>query len=161
MKVVVSNTTPLIGTAIIGRFDILRALFGQITIPKAVYNEIVAGINKPGADETHQAVENGWIKIATVPPDNTLNTLKIDLDEGEAEAISLALHQNAALLLIDERKARAKAIGLGIRITGTIGVLLLARKANLLPNIKNEIDFLRSHGFRISNSLYTKILQTL
>ena len=60
--IVVSNTTPLIGLAVIGRFDVLPRLFGHIVIPQAVYNEaVVYGREQGGArDEVMQAA---WIKV--------------------------------------------------------------------------------------------------
>lgn len=81
------------------------------------------------------------------------------MDEGEAQAIVLALERQAHLLLIDERKGRAKAKALGLEITGTIGILLLAKEKAIEIDLRSELEKLRSHGFRISEALIEKILK--
>lgn len=132
MRKVVSNTTPLIGLAIVKQFEVLHVLFGQLNIPNAVYREAsVAGKTKPGAEEVKRGSTEGWIQIVDTNPVGIVNSLQTDLDPGESEAIAWAFENKADLLLIDEYKGRARATGMDIRITGTIGVLLLAREAGL------------------------------
>ncbi|MCG3158157.1 MAG: hypothetical protein DKINENOH_04798 [bacterium] len=112
--IIVSNTTPLIGLAILRRIELLRVLFSEVYLPRSVYEEIaVKGIGRVGSREITEAVEAGWRHVEDAADGATLATLKIDLDEGEAEAIALALTRDAALLLMDERKGRAKATSLG------------------------------------------------
>jgi hypothetical protein len=126
--IVVSNTTPLIGLSLLGRFEMLRTLFSEVVIPSAVYNELVVkGAGRVGANEVANGVNDGWMRVETIALSPVLAALKIDLDEGESEAIALALEKQADLLLMDEHKGRAKAKALGLEITGTIGILLLAR----------------------------------
>lgn len=161
MKQVITNTTPLIGLSLVGKFEVLRSIFGQIIVPEAVYQEtIFAGTGKPGSDELKRAETEGWIQVVRVNPAGVVKSLQTDLDLGESEAIAWAFENHADLLLIDEYKGRAKAIGMGVHITGTIGVLLLAREADLLKDIRPELDLLRSHGFRISDSLYKQMLRS-
>jgi len=112
--IIVSNTTPLIGLAILRRIELLRVLFSEVYLPRGVYEEIaVKGIGRVGSREITEAVEAGWMHVEDAADGATLATLKIDLDEVEAEAIALALTRDAALLLMDERKGRAKATSLG------------------------------------------------
>ncbi len=159
MKIVVSNTTPIIGLAMLGKFNLLQSLFNVIHIPQAVYDEIaVRGVNRIGAAEVTQGIADGWIVVKQIHPSNALTTLKVDLDDGEAEAITMAIQENADLILLDEMKARAKAQALALQTTGTIGILLLARKANIHINLQQSLDQLRGHGFRISEELYRQIL---
>ena len=62
--IVVSNSSPLIALAKIGKLYILRELFGEIVIPKAVWNEVVVkGKGKPGAEEVEKAE---WIQVREV-----------------------------------------------------------------------------------------------
>lgn len=120
--IVVSNTTPIIGLSILNRIDLLRDLFGEIHIPRTVFDELTAdGANRYGGQEVSAGVSAGWVLVENVPTSSVLTALKTDLDEGEADAIALALERQADLVLIDERKGRAKAKVLGLKITGTIG----------------------------------------
>ena len=82
--IVVSNTTPLIGLASIDRFDLLHQLFGEIYIPKAVYDEsVVAGRDEGGAKR--EVSEAAWIKTVEVQDRLAVEVLLDELDLGEAE----------------------------------------------------------------------------
>ena len=156
---VVSNTTPLLGLSFIGRIDLLQRLFGEIIIPAAVYDEIVVqGANRIGSDEVTKGIGSGWIHVENVAPSAMLSMLKVDLDKGEAEAMELAIARQADLLLIDERRARAKAQILKLNVTGTIGVLLLAREKDLEIDLPLMLEKLKVQGFRIGDSLIKRIL---
>lgn len=75
---------------------------------------------------------------------------------------SLALELEADLLLIDERRGRAEANRLGIKITGLLGILVEAKQKNLINAVKPLIDALiATSEFRISSALYSQILDTV
>ena len=158
--IVISNTTPLIGVSILGRFDLLKQLFSEITIPTAVYDELTGkGAGRVGADEVAEGVAAGWIHVENIANTPLLTALQVDLDAGESEAIAMALEKHADLLLLDERKGRGKAKALGLEITGTIGILLLAREQGMEMDMRLELEKLRAHGFRISDALIKQIIQ--
>jgi predicted nucleic acid-binding protein len=159
--IVISNTTPLIGVSILGRFDLLKQLFGEIIIPTAVYDELTGkGSGRVGAAEVAEGVAAGWIHVENISSTPLLITLQVDLDAGESEAIALALEKHSDLLLLDERRGRGKAKALGLEITGTIGILLLAREKGIELDMRLELEKLRTHGFRISDSLFKQIIQS-
>jgi len=85
--------------------------------------------------------------------------LQLLLDEGEAEAIVLALEANANLVLLDDREARLQAKRLGLRVTGTLGILLRAKKLRLIENSREELNKLKETGFHISVSLEEEVLK--
>jgi len=85
--------------------------------------------------------------------------LQLVLDEGEAEAIVLALEVNADLVLLDDREARLQAKRLGIQVTGTLGILLRAKRLGLIESLKEELNKLKETGFHISKNLEKEILR--
>jgi uncharacterized protein len=155
---VVSNTSPLIGLARIGRLDLLKALYGALTIPEAVWQEVVvAGADQPGADQVKDA---DWIQTRGVTNRQLVRALQQELDAGEAEAIALALEVEADLLLMDERLGRNTAHHLGLKYIGSLGVLIEAKHKSLINAVKPELNSLRdAAGFRISERLYARVLQ--
>ncbi|MCX5975084.1 MAG: DUF3368 domain-containing protein [Coprothermobacterota bacterium] len=153
MANVVSNTGPLIALAQIGQFDLLRRLFGKIIIPPAVRAEI--------QDEMSVAALTAADWITVQPAQDTLaaQLLREELDAGESAAIVLAKELDASLVLIDERAAVRKARALGLRVIGTLGVLLLGKRAEHLSIIKPLLDSLGKNDFRMSANLYDQVLR--
>jgi predicted nucleic acid-binding protein len=155
---IVSNASPLINLARIGKISLLQDLYGELIIPVAVWQEIVVkGSGQPGADEVKAA---DWIKQQDVTNRQLTRALKQELDAGEAEAIALALEIGADLLLMDEHLGREVARHLGLRYIGLIGVLIEAKRKGLITSVKPCLDQLRDiAGFRFSEVLYTRVLQ--
>lgn len=155
---VVSDASPLINLARIGKLDLLRELYGEVIIPEAVWQEIVVtGAGQPGADEIKAAA---WIKRQSATNGQLVRALQQELDAGEAEAIALASESGVELLLMDERFGRESASHLGLRCMGLIGALIEAKRKDLIPAIKPHLDALRDRaGFRVSDALYTRVLR--
>ncbi len=125
---VVSNTTPLITLAGVGLLDLLPALYQAVQIPEAVYAEYQAGrLRHPGSPDLDTLP---WLTVHAAPPDPAIPET---LDAGEAEAIALARASHAHLILLDERRGRAVATRLGLPVTGSLSVLLLAKQRELVP----------------------------
>lgn len=156
--IVVSNASPLINLARIGRLDLLERLYGRLVVPDAVWQEVVVdGDGQPGAAEIKAA---GWIRVRTVEDRRLVLSVQRELDPGEAEAIALALEMDAALLLMDERLGRESARYLGVRCTGLVGLLVEAKRKGLIPAVKPLLARLRDiAGFRLSNALVLRVLQ--
>ncbi len=155
--IVVSDSSVLIHLAAIGHLELLKVKFGEVIVPKAVWREVVVdGEGRPGADEVRQA---SWIKMHEVHSRPLVITLTQHLDDGESEAIALAVEAEADLVLLDERDARNAAEALGLDILGVIGILIWAKRENLIQSLKDAIVQLRQiTGFRLSDRLYTTVL---
>jgi len=154
---VISNSSPLINFAVLGRFTLLRELYETLVIPDAVYHEVVvAGQGQPGAAEVEQA---DWITRAAVSTP-TVRAALHELGRGEAEAVALAVEHPGALLILDERRGRLAAFNLQVDIIGTLGVLLVAKRKGLLAALAPEIEQLQTQvGFRMHADLKAKVLQ--
>jgi len=155
---VVSNSSPLINLARIGRLTLLRELFGVLIVPDAVWQEVaVEGAGQPGADEVRSAE---WIQRQAVMNTQLVQALQQDLDAGEAEAIALSLELGADLLLMDENLGRQTARHLGLRYIGLIGALVMAKRRGLISAVKPHLDLLRDiAGFRVDAALYDHVLK--
>ncbi len=155
----VSNTSPLLNLAIIGRLDLLRSQFGSITIPPSVLQELRIQEDLPGSVEMRTAVGDGWIRVQEAMDGALVRLLQRDLDKGEAEAIALALQLNAKWTLLDEREGRKTAKDFGLKVTGTLGILLRDKQEGNLPSIHEAMIQLREKaGFHIGSALFTEIL---
>lgn len=156
--IVVSNTTPLIGLAVIQRFDLLRHFFGEITIPQAVYDEAVVSGHEVGGAKQEILTAN-WIKVVPVKDQLAVEILLDELDLGEAETIVLAREINANWVLMDERKGRRKLAQLNQQKIGTLGILLKARQSGLLSTLKPELEKLYQNGFSVNQQIIDELLR--
>lgn len=158
--IIVSNTSPIFYLSTIGQLDLLHQLYDEIVIPITVFQEIT---NVGNTDVSATVVPTlNWIKTQSATDQTLVNTLSQELDHGEAEAIALALELNADRLLIDERLGRNAAIGLGLKVTGVLGILIAAKRSNLIQEVKPLLDTLiKRVGFWIDEQLYTEILQAV
>ena len=98
MRKVIVNTTPLIALAGIGHLDLLHKLYSEITIPKAVYLEI---ISEPARS---QVSASKWIKVETVSGTVLKSAFSSRLHAGEIEVIMLAQEVDADLLIMQPRR---------------------------------------------------------
>ena len=155
--IVVSNTTPILSLYKIGRLGLLERLFGQVFVPAAVYSEIsVLGKGKPG----HNVIDNlDSIQIKQVENTLAVEMLRSQLDYGEAEAIVLARELGADILMLDEKKARKVAQATMQQVSGTIGILQLAKDKGFIQTLKPELDALIAQNIWIDNRLYQAILE--
>jgi len=153
MKAVI-NATPLISLAIIDKLSLLDELFDEIYIPKTVFKEATIKWKRK-AD-----VIEGWSNHRTLGTTDVRAkaSLELILDEGEAEVIVLAQEIKADLVIIDEDKARKIAKLNNLKCTGTIGVLLDAKREGKIFQLKPFLDRLIAEGIYISDYLYNNAM---
>ena len=162
MPTVVCDSSTLIHLAAIGRLSLLQEFFEKLTVPEAVWREVVErGGERIGVTEVEAAVRAGWLHVHPVEASLLVRSLKQDLDDGEAEVIALALELEAELVLLDESEARRKAEAFGLKKTGILGILMRAKVEGKISALRPELDRLRTEGgFWIDDGLYWKVLQT-
>ena len=157
----VSNSSPLIWLARIGRLTLLKTLFGQAAIPRRVCEEATSEKQSADAVLISKAIEDGWIKVSEEKMEEASVLADVSgLHLGEAEAILLAKKLGTELI-IDEREASTTAQMFGVRPIGTIAVLLLAlaRDQLTLNEFKECLDRLIASGFWLSVDVYKKALE--
>lgn len=155
----VSNTSPLLNLAIIGRLALIEQQFCEVLIPPAVLRELRAGESLPGSELLSDALRKGWLRVVELETRDVANVLWRTLDEGEAEAIALALQLETEVILLDERDGRRAALAAGLKPVGVLGVLLRARRGGIVSSLRDEMTRLREMaGFRIASELETTLL---
>ena len=117
------------------------------------------GAGEPGSAELARALVDGWVVVRAVDAGVGLrDALLVTLDSGEANALALAVELRAELVLIDERKARALAAQLHMPVKGTLGLLLSAEAAGLLPLVSPVLRGLIAAGLWMSEGLVRDVL---
>ena len=139
-KIIVSDTSCLILLHKIGHLSLLKSLFGKITITSIIANEYgqrlpdFISVEDP-QDKIYQQILEGF------------------LDPGEASAIALSLEKDDCLLIIDDIKGRKEARKLNLNVTGTIGILIVAKEKGIIKSITEVFNKITKTDFRISEAL--------
>jgi predicted nucleic acid-binding protein len=158
--IVVSDTSPVLNLARIGRLQLLALLYHQVLIPSAVYDELTA--SKSDLPPAIDLAAQPWLIVATANDQKRVQELREDLDRGEAEAIVLAIERRADLLLVDERRGRRAASAAGLTVTGLLGVVARAKQAGLIDLAKPVLDeLIQIARFWIGPELYAEVLAEL
>lgn len=157
----VANSSVLISLSTIGQLNLLEKKFPEgILVPRAVWNEVVTtGEGQPGAKEVASAA---WITVQDVADRALVSLLLGDLDEGEAEAITLSKEKGVRVVLVDEKDARRAARRLGLKILGTVGILIWAKRAGIISDLKEQLDHLQKKAmFHLSREVYDEALRAV
>lgn len=164
MKVII-NATPLIHLGKLGKLNLLTQLYSNIITTREVKNEVLTK-NYPEYSVLKMAFDN-WIMIQDANDKTVMDNLILSqqIDFGEASVIALALEQeNDVLLLLDDLIARSVAKSLGIKISGTLGIILEALYSKILSADEIKLlfdDLVTETPFRISVKLYQSITQLI
>lgn len=153
--IVIADSSALVALSICNVLELLEPLFGEIKIPKAVFEELTIQ-NKPEAEPLRLFLAD---KVITTTLE--LSTLKKSngLGRGELEAIALYQQLDADLLLIDDARAKKVAYLNNIEVMGSLGVLLHAKHQGLIKEIKPLFSTLKMSNIFISDSLLEQLLK--
>lgn len=156
--IIVADTTPLIYLAKLGQLGILQQLYGNVVIPTEVWRELVAKKHNPERAALLRAAT--WLHVdPSADASPLLPELQKGMDNGEAAAVALALHLHGDLVLVDDLEGRRGAEARGLRVRGTIGILIAARKAGLIPVLRPVLEALQATNFRADPKLYRRALE--
>ena len=146
---IVSNSSPLIALVRIQRLDLVPALLQSVLIPPAVAREIAPSI----------PVLPPWVSVQPAVGRPAVPASRGRLGDGEWEAIALAVEVRASAIVIDDRPARRLAEAAGLKVIGTLGLLLEAKRAGHIRTIRAELDKLLETSFFLSPQLYDQVLR--
>ena len=160
------NSGPLMALGKIGALDILFRLFGQVSISTEVHREVVITGGKKGYIDARMAeiaIRQEQLIVENVA-DLPLEIASLALDSGEKEVIYLSAQEADSLVLLDDLKAREEAKKLGLRVKGTLGVLVQAYRENLisLAEVNTLIEIIISHdAIWVSADLCREVLKRI
>jgi len=150
--IVVSDTSVVTALLQLGQIEILRSLYGEVILPKAVQHELL---------RSHNSLPS-FLVVQSAADREMVRSLEEILDRGESEAIAISLELSADALLMDELKGREEARARGLRVVGLLGVLVQARRAGLVPLLSPLLQQLRHEvGFYISDQLEADVLKVV
>lgn len=153
----VINTSPAIHLHAVlpGGLGSLPRLIGEIIVPWEVCQELAAGRDK---DAT-------WLQIQSLPGINLRTStiavpplLQAQIDIGEAAVIQTATKEGYAAVILDDLKARRIATMLGLAVTGTLGILIQAKRAAHIPSVKAAIAILENRGMWLDPAVAAKAI---
>ncbi|MBX9742434.1 MAG: DUF3368 domain-containing protein [Chthoniobacterales bacterium] len=154
---IICDASPLILLAKIDKLSLLKVIAEEVWVPTAVWDELVIDA------ELHDEIEKFKIFLSCIrSPDPTLErAFQLEVDRGEAAALALAVQNPNSCLLIDDRTGRTIAQLQGVKIIGTLGLLVRAKRHGLISEIKPLFDNLKNHGWFISSKLLNEALKAV
>lgn len=138
-ETIISDASCFIILSNIAELDILRVTYGTVVTTTAI------------ADEFGETLPD-WVLIRDPIP-GTRHPLTSKLGKGEASAITLALEIPGSTVVLDDLRARRAAEHLDIAVTGTVGVIVRAKKNGHIVSVKPILRKMRKTNFRFSASI--------
>ncbi len=151
--IVVSNATPIISLASIGKIDILKHFFDKVYIPQAVYDEI-----KSKKAFGYQEIDDDFFQVEHIKDEFAQNILLNDLDLGEAQTIVLAKEISADIVLIDETIGYNLAKSQKLNVKRTLSFLIASKKKGYIHEVRPLLDEMIEKGRWISRKVYRDVL---
>ena len=145
MRKIIADTSCLIILSKIKELRLLKLLYGEVLITDTIAKEF---------DEPLPV----WIVVCPIKLNENVFLFEKRIDKGEASAIMLALEIPNSTIIIDDFKGRSLAKELGIKVTGTMGIIILAKNKKLIPSIKPMLEKIKETNFYISKELENEAL---
>jgi predicted nucleic acid-binding protein len=150
IEMCVVNASPLIFLSRAGHLELLRASAEHVRVPQPVADELRArGANDVTANELNS---RRWLEI-TEPPPIPPGIMQWGLGSGESAVLAECLRLPGSYAVIDDLAARKCAAALGIPVIGTLGMVLRARKQDVIPAARPVMEDLLRGGMFLSKPL--------
>lgn len=151
MHKVVVNTTPLIALSHVGQISVLRKLYGEIIIPEAVYKELSVKTESVCKKVVDSSLD--WIRVEKIKDLMARDMYKTQLHDGEVEVMILSKEITADVVIIDDANAKKYAKYLKLPVTGTLGVLMRAKREGYIDRLEPILRQMVERGIYISQNL--------
>ena len=136
------------------QLDLLRRLYEDITVPKAVFEEVTQKNDLVRKEVTAAS----WIHIETVQDTKAKRMYRAKLHDGEVEVMILAQeHEGEHLVVIDDNAARTTAQFLGLTLTGTMGVLIKAKELGYIDSVMPIVNRMEEKQIFFSTGLKERV----
>jgi predicted nucleic acid-binding protein len=153
----VFNASPVIVLAKAGLLDCFTLLGDPSLLPQEVADEISAVDDPLDPARLYLGRRSPSLRVEGPIPISPL-LAAWDLGKGESSVISLTLNQAGAVAVLDDLQARRCALAHGIQMTGTLGLVLLAKKRGIIPEVREALHLITAAGLYISPGILEEIL---
>lgn len=153
-KLVIADAGPLIAFARIHQISLLPQIFGRVLVTDIVFAECAGRSDFPESALIHEAVTRKQLELCTAPD---FSAFAQKIDAGEASAIAAAVDFGCGVLM-DDKAGRRMATNAGVPVIGTVGVLVLAKRKDLVPLVTPLLEALATSGYFLSDEIIAAAL---
>lgn len=144
--IILPDTSCLIFLDKIGEIDVLQKLYSRTVVTQEIAEEYISPLKE-------------WIEIETAREKHYQKVIEQTVDSGEASIMVLAIELENCVVSIDDLRARNVAKKLGLKLTGTLGIIYKAKKIGHIKSMRETIEKLKLVNFRISEKIEQKVIQ--
>jgi hypothetical protein len=145
-RVIVADAGPLIALGRIDALQLLHRMFARVEVTETVVSECLARPELPDAKRIAAAIADNWL----TPYPDVPGLVDERIHSGEASTIARALETGFGVLM-DDRAGVVHARGRGLKVIGTLGALILAKRRGHVEQVADLIDRLRAGGHYLSD----------
>lgn len=147
--ILVFNAPPVIVLAKAGLLKPFAALGNPAIVPQAVLDEVLNVEDPMDAARVWFEQEGPLMQVVPTPPISSF-LAGWDLGAGESAVISSVVSQPGSVAVLDDLAARRCALAHGIPMTGTLGLVLLAKKRGIIAEVGSALNAIVAAGLYIS-----------
>ena len=151
----VINASPIILLAKAGVMDFVLQLAQPLVIPEPVAEEVRQGAASDAGARWIHSTGKSFIQPPVGEPGHFA---ALDIGAGERSVIAWAMAHSEFAAILDDQAARRQARREGVRVLGTIGVVLRLKAAGHIERVEPCLMTIRRVGGHISETLFREAL---